>query len=355
MPIVSRLRGVATKVAVAATGAPGSERLVGALERVVSWPHGRLAVLTYHRVAEPDEEPDRWPGLISATPAAFTGQAEMLGRHFRVVSIDDVLAAWRGERALPPRAVHLTFDDAYSDFAEHAWPVLRRIGLPATLFVPTAYPGNPGRFFWWDRLHAAFRRLPLGQEVVLAGHPFRLQSDGERRGAVRALRDRLKDLPHEDLLATVERVVAHVEQYEHVPLVNPVLGWDSLAALAADGVAVAPHSRTHPLLTRISRADAHEEIAGSLRDLRERLPTAPGVFAYPSGAHDDLVAGLAAAAGYELAFTTQRGGIAVRRSDPHRLARINVGGRASIALLRAQLTWASRTPRARRRGSARGD
>ena len=39
----------------------------------------------------------------------------------------------------------LTFDDAYRDFATNAWPTLKRYGLPATLFVPTAYAGERSR------------------------------------------------------------------------------------------------------------------------------------------------------------------------------------------------------------------
>ena len=48
----------------------------------------------------------------------------------------------------------MTFDDAYCDFADHAWPVFRRLGVPVTLFVATEYPDHPDRAYWWDRLHA---------------------------------------------------------------------------------------------------------------------------------------------------------------------------------------------------------
>src|SRR5207244_4205263 len=58
------------------------------------------------------------------------------------------VAAWAaGRAALPPRCVALTFDDAYACVFEHAAPVLRGLGWPATVFVVT---GRIGGWNEWD-------------------------------------------------------------------------------------------------------------------------------------------------------------------------------------------------------------
>ena len=54
---------------------------------------------------------------------------------YHVVSLDDVLAAQRGERPLPPRAVLLTFDDGYRSFYTHVYPLLIAFNYPAVLSV----------------------------------------------------------------------------------------------------------------------------------------------------------------------------------------------------------------------------
>src|SRR5262245_9080902 len=54
---------------------------------------------------------------------------------YRVVSVDDVLAAHRGKRPLPPQAVLLTFDDGYRSFYTHVYPLLRAFNYPAVLSV----------------------------------------------------------------------------------------------------------------------------------------------------------------------------------------------------------------------------
>ena len=110
-----------------------------------------LRVLTYHRVAKPNDTPTLEPRLISTTPAMFAQQMRYLARHYAVVSLEDVLHAVTTGMRLPKRAVLITFDDAYRDVGDIAWPILQRYQLPATLFVPTWYPAQPERALWWDR------------------------------------------------------------------------------------------------------------------------------------------------------------------------------------------------------------
>ena len=88
-----------------------------------------LRILTYHRVADIGTCPRLNPRLVSATPVEFEKQMRHLARSYRVVSATDVLEAVEFGRPLPRRAVLVTFDDAYRDFAEIAWPIMRRHGL----------------------------------------------------------------------------------------------------------------------------------------------------------------------------------------------------------------------------------
>ena len=93
---------------------------------------GLLRVLTYHRVAELADRPDLDPRLISTTPAVFDQQMRYLAGHFKVVSLNEVLETLKGGKRLPDRAVLITFDDAYCDFTDYAWPILKRHKLPVT-------------------------------------------------------------------------------------------------------------------------------------------------------------------------------------------------------------------------------
>lgn len=307
--------------------------LLERLEGLRTRDNRRLAVLTYHRVDDEDRRPDLDPSLISATPDAFRRQMAFLRERCRVVSLEEVVDAVQGGRSLPPRAVLVTFDDAYRDFAIHAWPIMKAEGLPVTLFVPTAFPGQPNRVFWWDRLHQALRdgRDPRAVEKVFPGIPTRDPNE-----AIRRIKRYLSAMPHDEAVRRVEEIA---RQGGVPPARNDVLDWDALRQLAREGVTLAPHTRTHPLLTRISPDEARNEIADSFTDLQrevnERL--VPPAFAFPGGAYNASLRSVLEELGVRVAFLTQRGTNRLDRCDPLQLDRINVGRYTPLQLVRLQI------------------
>jgi len=310
--------------------------VLGMLEAIDEGRSDVFGVLTYHRVA-PDHGLTGYPGLVSATPAGFAEQMEHIARRHPVIGLADLLAAREGA-SLPRRAVLVTFDDAYRDFAEHAWPVLRRLGLPTTLFVPTAFADEPTRAFWWDRLYDALARTAHMPVIELPSVGLRVDTAGNPSAAFRRLRSELKALPHADLLDAVDSIVAQLGRSEPA---GQVLGWSELQSLAAEGVTLAAHTRTHPLLPRVAPSDLDAELSGSLADLERRVGSTPRALAYPSGAYTEDVRAAARRAGFDLAFTTRRGLNRAGRTDWLQLRRVNVGRATSLNALRAQLgRWA---------------
>ena len=294
---------------------------------------GLLRALMYHRICDPGERPDLYPGLISASPRAFASQIEWFSKHYQIVSAAEVLEASRGRRPLPPRALLLTFDDAYRDFAECAWPLLRRKGLPATLFVPTAFPDQKDRAFWWDRLHSGLEGTQRNSLETPAGR-LPLGSSVERRRAFVALRRRIKQLSHASAMQWVDELCKTLAA---PPPETAVLNWSELRTLAGQGVTLCPHSRTHPLLPQLPVDQAREEIVGSVQDLARNVgPTLP-IFAYPSGGSDTGARRMLEQEGLELAFTTRRGLSELTSDDPLQLRRIPVNPRTTLPMLRVQL------------------
>ena len=327
-------RTLVRRTASRATRSPAAERLVTLLERAARPRPGVLAVLTYHRVDEPARTPHLYPGLVSATPAEFEEQMRLLATNHWPLSLSELLAVRRGEALLPPASVLVTFDDAYRDVAEHAWPIMRRHGIPLTLFVPTAFPDEPGRAFWWDRLYASL--AGRGSVISTPVGYLAVRTEEDRIRAFRQLREHLKSLPHDRAKALVEEMSGEPGSRPPSPG-SAVLGWDELRRLAAEGVALAPHSRTHPLLDRLPRMEARREVLRSLDDLEREIGPTPRVFAYPGGGCDDEVAAVLEEEGFELGFLTRRGTNDLYRPDWLRLRRINVGRTTGVSLIRLQL------------------
>lgn len=109
--------------------------------------HPRRAwVLQYHSVvadlaAAIAQSP--YERLFSVSQEAFAEQLRWLaGEGYCFLSNAQLVDALNGHGELPPRAVVVTFDDGWRSIYDHAWPVLRELHIPATIFLTTDPQAN---------------------------------------------------------------------------------------------------------------------------------------------------------------------------------------------------------------------
>jgi peptidoglycan/xylan/chitin deacetylase (PgdA/CDA1 family) len=130
-----------------------------------------VPVLLYHRVTA-DPHPELADYAVS--PAMFERQLAWLQRHgYRSLRLGDLHRTWYGDgvREIAGRPVAITFDDAFADFHDHAWPLLRKYGFDATVFVPVDHVG--GTAAWdGDAGTAALMTWEQIQELSRAGVDF---------------------------------------------------------------------------------------------------------------------------------------------------------------------------------------
>lgn len=101
-----------------------------------------VPILCYHRFGLDKSK-------MVVAPSDFARQMDYLAQHdYRVVRLGDLIEFLQGKRALPKRAVVITMDDGYKSVYQHAFPVLRRLGFPATVFVYSDYVGAREGLTW---------------------------------------------------------------------------------------------------------------------------------------------------------------------------------------------------------------
>ncbi len=298
-------------------------QLTTVLEMAESRRANLLRVLTYHRVCDAE---------------AFEEQVRYLATHYHVVSMPQLLDVYQQGDALPPRSVMITFDDAYQNFANRAWPILKAYGMPVTLFVPTAFPDRRDGIFWWDRLEHAFRCTPSRDPLETPVGHLPLGTVMDREKAFSRMKSFLKTLRYREAL---ERAHQICDELQAPPPEPSVLGWDALRRLAAEGVTLGAHSRTHPFMNSVTAQEAEIEVVGSLRDLEKEIGTVLPIFAYPDGRYNDVAIEVLRRAGFVLAFMTRRGSNDLSHADPLRIRRINISQNADVPILRASFIHSS--------------
>lgn len=170
-------------------------------------------ILTYHSISD-------GPPPLAVFPALFVEQMEWLKSSARVVPLAEIVHALAERRTLPEATVALTFDDGYRDFHTSAYPVLKRLGLPAIVFLPTEHCGRtnawPGQPRWVQEL--------------------------------------------------------------------PLMSWQEIGELARAGVAFGSHSASHPRLDRIPTDTLERELTISKSEIARHTGREPEFFCYPYGA-----------------------------------------------------------------------
>ncbi len=97
-----------------------------------------FGILMYHRVTSP---PPNWPKPTwNVPPWRFEQQLEgLLSRGWRAWALSQVMECLRRDLPIPRKTFVVTFDDGYANVLHQAYPILTRLGVPATVFLATAY------------------------------------------------------------------------------------------------------------------------------------------------------------------------------------------------------------------------
>jgi peptidoglycan/xylan/chitin deacetylase (PgdA/CDA1 family) len=259
-------------------------------------------VLSYHRVCPPVEP------FPSFDIALFREQMRWLARQCRPISPDELEEnVRRPDRRRPP--VLLTFDDGYRDYHDHIHPVLAELGIPAVVFLTTGFIDDPGRLFWWDKVHLAAHRT--SRKVVKLpwdAQAFTLEDAASRRFLMRAVKNHLRRIAEPrrgGLLASL------LEELGSPDLEAPrqMLTWDEVRAL--QGLTTwGGHTHTHPILALLGEDELEDEIRLCGERIEAETGTRPRYFAYPNGRCEDFTAATRAALsrhGFEVAFATEEG------------------------------------------------
>jgi peptidoglycan/xylan/chitin deacetylase (PgdA/CDA1 family) len=108
----------------------------------LGWPRGTppddVRILLYHRINTIEGDP------VAVRPGVFALQMRYLAENFRVIGMRDLLDGLNGTTTFQRTAI-ITFDDGYRDTLEHAIPILKHMGFPASFFVPTGLLGTDRR------------------------------------------------------------------------------------------------------------------------------------------------------------------------------------------------------------------
>jgi peptidoglycan/xylan/chitin deacetylase (PgdA/CDA1 family) len=299
------------------------------LRRVMS---SKYLILTYHTIGNKGAP---WYCHISA--AAFRKQMEYVVKHFRVVSLEQMLQELESDVDYS-QAIVVTFDDGYVGTYTEAFPILLEYKIPATVYL-TAGAIDTGELLWYDRIFQCFQIAPIDLTLRLAiTRQFKLDSHNSRIAAAEEAVTYLRSLPNDDRqawCAEFERIVP----LQKSMLGGAMLSWPQVRRMHEAGIQFGAHTMTHPAISRLDLDTMREEIGDSRALIEANLGAAVEHFAFPFGKPRDCgtdATKLLKTMGFRTAATAITG-LNQRGADFLRLRRLMVGDHLSIAMFALQL------------------
>ena len=262
---------------------------VFALTRESKWRRRRLLVLCYHGIARDDEH--LWRPALRMERSIFASRMnELADGGYTVLQLSEALTRLYNE-TLPPRSVALTFDDGELGFYREAYPVLKSLGFPVTVYLTTYYCHHQFPVFhnicsyllWKSRHKTSVAIDVMGCSLVLDLRTDRSREEAttaisqyaERKGMSVVEKNRFA----EQLAAALDQDYADLLARRMLQLMNP----SEVSELAQAGVDFQLHTHRHR--SPLDESLYKQEIRDNRIALERMVDIKPRHFCYPSGVY----------------------------------------------------------------------
>jgi peptidoglycan/xylan/chitin deacetylase (PgdA/CDA1 family) len=316
-------------------------------------------IVGYHRVVENFENASRnsIPSMLISS-AMMERHIECLAKRFEFVSLDEIGSRLESKGRFRRPAAAITFDDGYGDVYRYAFPILKRKGIPAAVFVVTGLMGT-AQVPIHDRLYLMLTRahqrgLPLKEIILRLLDPCAVGRlnvlQGVQQEPFQTMTLLLDRFSYDEIQDLVEKLQAQMPVEREVLDEMAPLDWEMIKEMHRSGMTIGSHTRSHTLLTHEQIVRAKSELAESRMELERRLNAHVHHFAYPDGRFNRAVVEAVQDAGYRYGY-----GICQSRDSrlplltiPRKIlwegACLNALGQFSPAIMDCQINWAFDQP-----------
>ena len=265
---------------------------MGALNR---FNRNQAKVLLYHRFSD-----HNIPYRVQRS--AFEKQVQYIAKNYHNVTMStlvDVAAANKSQKNL----LAVTVDDGYEDFFVHAYPILKKYNVPATLYVATDFVQRKASMLWPDELlyqlsHSVNKKLnilELGIERASGEVELSIESSDDVRKVWLLLAGKYcKYFSLDERVAFFKKLFEQTKVHtpNDIPDYKPI-SWPQLREISDAGIEIASHGCSHTILTKLTLNQCKHELEQSKKVLESQLQLPIKTFGYPNGQvgdyNDDII------------------------------------------------------------------
>ncbi len=231
--------------------------------------------------------------FINVKPDVFEEHIKYLKKSkFTPINTEDLMLIKNGHMRIPERPIMITFDDGWLDNWVYAYPILKKYGLKAVIFVVTSLITEKGKR----------QRADSGTPACLPAH--------------------------KECQKKIESGLAS----------DVMLSWEEVREMEDSGIIdIQSHTHTHKRWDKLYKDREEltevliEELKMSKQIIEEKLNKQCNALCWPWGVYNEDYISAAKASGYKLVFTTEKGANSPE-TDPYRIKRIVIGNISAFNL-----------------------
>ena len=193
--------------------------------------------------------------MFSCDPFHFEILVEFFRDNFDVIDIHRLVEIIENKEVVKIPTALITFDDGYVDNYEFAFPVLKKLQVPAVFFLPTAYIES-NKISWWDEI-AWLINQSNKKELNFDGHLFNI---GGKLNKKIAIKDILKCVKQRESIAMEDSIQELREitgcSFQESPERNSLfMTWNQINEMLASGMCMGSHTHNHIIMSHYSKSE----------------------------------------------------------------------------------------------------
>lgn len=249
---------------------------------------GRLLIVTYHGVYDSFDK-ESLPLFTHLHVELFKAHLNFLKKNYSVISLSDLIACLSEGKQWPEKAALITFDDGFENNYKVAYPVLKELGLPATIFLPVDFVGTD-KILWFDEFFLLLDSLlkEPSCDSILYDCFGQFPDSFSLENLYSLFVNILKRLPLEER----ENKLAYLREnvnYKDKKMINQfrILNWDQIKEMSNYGnIEFGVHTATHRIVSEINTRELYEEIVEPKNKMEKIIGSNIISFSFPNGIPD---------------------------------------------------------------------
>lgn len=249
-------------------------------------------ILLYHRIVDKDSKYLKKGAAVHHPIKDFKKEIRFFKRNFQLLSMDEVVNHIKLGKGFRRPSVAITFDDGYLDNYALAYPVLKKHGVPATIYLTTGLVGTSDGI-WTEQIGIAFletRKDYFNFPSLFGDEAIPIKTKEEKKQANTRVSETLKLRPDEERRKLMRELLEKLEVGEKFGHDGErmMLNWDEVQKMRKDGMTIGSHSHTHPILSQMPIQRAKDEILNSKRVVEKNVDIRVKHFSFPNGREEDF-------------------------------------------------------------------